>query len=186
MWSECRKGRGCGLAAAASREAVSDAAYSFRRRLERLDDVADFVGVAGQVADRVADALHLGRHPVAELANVGLQRVEELAQLLQFLLEVLSGLAKPLELRAAGRRWVVALATRGGNQSWSGLVKRLGPSRCDSLFVHVGDGRRWYIPVGALECASGLTLGGPKYAAYEVAGGDPLPRRQPAEDPVQS
>ena len=80
-----------------------------------------------------------------------------------------------------GRRWVVALATRGGNQSWSGLVKRLEPSRCDSLFVHVGDGRRWYIPVQALDCASGLTLGGPKYAEFEVAPGDPLPARGAAQ-----
>jgi hypothetical protein len=40
-------------------------------------------------------------------------------------------------------RFVVALCTRGGNQSWNGIVKRLDPSRCDALFVHVGDGRRW-------------------------------------------
>ena len=47
-------------------------------------------------------------------------------------------------------RWEVTLATRGGNQSWSGLVKRLDVTRCDALFVHVGDGRRWYIPAAAL------------------------------------
>lgn len=76
-----------------------------------------------------------------------------------------------------GRRWTVSLATRGGNQSGSGLVKRLDASRCDSLFVHVGDGRRWYIPLADLECTSGLTLGGPKYAEFEVEPGDPLPAR---------
>jgi hypothetical protein len=82
-----------------------------------------------------------------------------------------------------GRRWMVSLATRGGNQSWSGLVKRLDPSRCDSLFVHVGDGRRWYIPLASLDCASGLTLGGPKYGEFEVEPGDPLPARvQPVTD----
>jgi PD-(D/E)XK nuclease superfamily protein len=85
-----------------------------------------------------------------------------------------------------GRRWSVSLATRGGNQSWSGLVKRLDVSRCDSLFVHVGDGRRWYIPAAALECTSGLTLGGPKYAEFEVEPGDPLPARMMSEEAARS
>ena len=40
----------------------------------------------------------------------------------------------------------VTVCTRGGNQSWSGLVKRLDPTSCDYLFVLVGDGRRWFIP----------------------------------------
>jgi PD-(D/E)XK endonuclease len=53
-------------------------------------------------------------------------------------------------------RYEVTLATRGGNQSWSGLVKRLDASRCDGLFVHVGDGRRWYIPAEAIGGACGL------------------------------
>jgi hypothetical protein len=44
------------------------------------------------------------------------------------------------------KRWVVAICTRGGNQSWSGLVKRLDASR-----------------------------GGPKYALYEVDRGLPIP-----------
>ena len=43
-------------------------------------------------------------------------------------------------------RWGVLISTRGGNQSWTGLVKYFEPSRCDYLFVHVGDGRRWFIP----------------------------------------
>jgi hypothetical protein len=76
-----------------------------------------------------------------------------------------------------GRRWAITLATRGGNQSWNGLVKRLDTAKCDGLFVHVGDGRRWYIPATALECGAGLTLGGPKYAGFEVEPGDPLPAR---------
>lgn len=80
-----------------------------------------------------------------------------------------------------GRRWTVSLTTRGGNQSWSGLVKRLDVSRCDSLFVHVGDGRRWYIPAAQLRCTAGLTLGGPKYAEFEVDRGDPLPARTTAD-----
>jgi hypothetical protein len=81
-------------------------------------------------------------------------------------------------------RWQVTLATRGGNRSWSGLVKRLDASRCDFLFVHVGDGRRWYIPASALGAGSGLILGGPKYAEYEVERGEPLPARAPPADPA--
>jgi hypothetical protein len=79
------------------------------------------------------------------------------------------------------RRYEVTLATRGGNQSWSGLVKLLDASRCDALFVHVGDGRRWYIPAEALGGASGLLLGGPKHAGFEVEPGVPLPSREPAK-----
>jgi hypothetical protein len=74
-------------------------------------------------------------------------------------------------------RWVVALCTRGGNQSWNRVVKRIDASRCDKLFVHVGDGRRWFIPISALDGGSGMVLGGPKFAAYEVESSDPLPSR---------
>ena len=45
-------------------------------------------------------------------------------------------------------RFEVSLATRGGNQSWSGVVKNFCPTQCDYLFVHGGDGRRWFIPSG--------------------------------------
>jgi hypothetical protein len=79
------------------------------------------------------------------------------------------------------KRWAVTLATRGGNQSWSGLVKRLDATRCDMLFVHVGDGRRWYIPTSVLGGGSGILLGGPRYAEYEVASGEPLQTRPPPE-----
>jgi len=72
-------------------------------------------------------------------------------------------------------RFIVQLSTRGGNQSWNRTIKYLGPERCDRLFVHVGDGRRWYIPVGALGGRSALALGGPKYAEFEIDAGNPLP-----------
>src|SRR5215218_8773833 len=65
-------------------------------------------------------------------------------------------------------RWEVTLCTRGGNQSWNGLVKRLDPTRFDYLFVLVGDGRRWFIPAGRVDGGTGLRLGGPKYAGFEV------------------
>ena len=74
------------------------------------------------------------------------------------------------------------LATRGSNQSWSGLVKRFDQSRCDVVFVHVADGRRWYIPAGAVEGRTRLLLGGPKYAEFEVEPAGPLPSRSRRSD----
>ena len=65
-------------------------------------------------------------------------------------------------------RWEVTLCTRGGNQSWSGLVKRLDPSRFDYLFVIVGDGRQWFIPSSRVAGGRAILLGGPKYARFEV------------------
>jgi PD-(D/E)XK endonuclease len=79
-------------------------------------------------------------------------------------------------------RWEATLCTRGGNQSWNGRVKYLDARQCDMLFVHVGDGRRWYIPVAVVAGLSGIVLGGSKYSEFEVAPGDPLPgrfRREP-------
>lgn len=71
-------------------------------------------------------------------------------------------------------RYHVMLQTRGGNRSWSGVVKNFCPTQCDYLFVHVGDGRRWFIPSSAVEGATGILLGGPKYAGYEVEPGERL------------
>jgi hypothetical protein len=71
-------------------------------------------------------------------------------------------------------RFEVTICTRGGNQSWSGLVKRFSSARCDWLFVLVADGRRWFIPSHAVQATSGLRLGGPKYAEYEIEPGRPL------------
>jgi hypothetical protein len=73
-------------------------------------------------------------------------------------------------------RWELTICTRGGNQSWNGVVKTLDASRCDYLFALVGDGRQWFIPAGALGGTSGLLLGGPKYAQYEVESGRPISR----------
>ena len=84
------------------------------------------------------------------------------------------------------QRFVVQLSTRGGNQSWNRTIKYISASRCDSLFAHVGDGRRWYIPVGALAGESAVTLGGPKYAEFEVERGDPLPPRTQSVPGVSS
>jgi hypothetical protein len=71
-------------------------------------------------------------------------------------------------------RWGITLCTRGGNRSWSGLVKTLDPSQYDYLFVVVGDGRRWLIPADDVGGGSGLNLGGPKYERFEIERGVPL------------
>jgi hypothetical protein len=77
--------------------------------------------------------------------------------------------------RYRNRRWEVMLCTKGGNQSWNGVAKLFSASRCDVLFVLVADGRRWFIPATAVDGGTGVLLGGPKYAEYEVDRGTPLP-----------
>jgi PD-(D/E)XK endonuclease len=66
-------------------------------------------------------------------------------------------------------RYEVSLATKGGNRSWSGRVKTIDPSRYEYLFVLVGDGRQWFIPATQIAAKTMVLLGGPKYAAFEVA-----------------
>ena len=75
-------------------------------------------------------------------------------------------------------RWAVSICTRGGNQSWSGLSKRFSADRCGELFVVSVDGRRWRIPSGAVGATTKISLGGRKYAQYEVEPGPAL--RAPA------
>jgi hypothetical protein len=82
------------------------------------------------------------------------------------------------------QRYAVQLATRGGNQSWNGTIKYLTAARCDSVFIHVGDGRRWYIPTRVLGGDSSICLGGPKYAEFQVTSGEPLPGRVPRPVPA--
>jgi hypothetical protein len=72
------------------------------------------------------------------------------------------------------RRWQAMICTRGGNRSWSGIVTHFDPMKCDYLFVLVGDGRRWFIPTAAIESRTHISLGGPKYAEFEVEPGRPL------------
>ncbi len=71
-------------------------------------------------------------------------------------------------------RFHVMVCTKGGNQSWNGVVKRFSATRCDWLFVLVADGRRWFIPASEVGGGSAIVLGGPKYAAYEVEPGSPF------------
>jgi hypothetical protein len=74
-------------------------------------------------------------------------------------------------------RFGLTLATRAGNRSGNGLVKVLDPTRCDYLFAHVGDGRRWFMPATELGGGSGIVLGGPKYAKFEIEPAEPLQGR---------
>jgi hypothetical protein len=95
------------------------------------------------------------------------------------LVAIIDGRAVRVQVKTTRRRipierWDVMICTRGGNQSWNGLSKRFSRDRCDYLFVLVGDGRRWFIPSAAVEGGSGIALGGPKYAEYEVEPGRPF------------
>ncbi len=65
----------------------------------------------------------------------------------------------------------VQIATNGGNQSWSGQVKRFDPARCDYLFVLVADGRKWFLPAAEITTSTSITLGAKRYSEYEVGSG---------------
>jgi hypothetical protein len=78
----------------------------------------------------------------------------------------------------ANGRFRARLATSGGNQSWTGVIKCFSSARCDFVFVLVGDGRRWFIPSNEIEGRHEVTLGGPKYSEFEVTPGLPLDLRQ--------
>ena len=71
-------------------------------------------------------------------------------------------------------RWEVTIETNGGNQSWTGKVKKFDPAKVDYLFVLVGDGRRWAIPSHVVEGHRAITLGGPKYSEFEVEQGQAI------------
>jgi PD-(D/E)XK nuclease superfamily protein len=94
------------------------------------------------------------------------------------LLTVIDGRIVKVQVKTAtyihNGRFHVGLKTCGGNQSWSGVVKRFSAGRCDWLFVLVADGRRWFIPAEAVEGSTAILLGGPKYAEYEVDPGFPI------------
>lgn len=42
------------------------------------------------------------------------------------------------------------------------------------MAVHVGDGRRWFVPTAAMDCARSISVGGGKYAEYEIEPSRPL------------
>ena len=84
-------------------------------------------------------------------------------------------------------RWEVTVCTRGGNQSWNGLTKRLDAKNCDYLFVLVARRAAMVHPVRRhFGGGRGLLLGGPKYAEFEVERGDPIPDGRVSGPPLQS
>jgi bifunctional DNA-binding transcriptional regulator/antitoxin component of YhaV-PrlF toxin-antitoxin module len=70
--------------------------------------------------------------------------------------------------------FAVQLATSGGNQSWSRVIKRFDPSRADYLFVLVADGRRWFIPASEIEGRHSISVGGTKYSEFQIGETEPL------------
>ena len=92
------------------------------------------------------------------------------------LIAEMAGRVVRIEVKTSNSRtklgnWVVAVATRGGNQSWNRVAKRWDRNRCDFLFAHVGDGRRWFIPASRVEGENAIVLGGRKYAQFEIESG---------------
>jgi Holliday junction resolvase-like predicted endonuclease len=73
--------------------------------------------------------------------------------------------------REGSERWLASICTNGGNQSWTGVSKRFDSARIDALFVLVGNGRRWFIPAGAVEGTIAIRLGGTKYSEFEIEPG---------------
>ena len=76
-------------------------------------------------------------------------------------------------------RFAVQLATSGGNQSWTGVVKRFSADRCDFLFALVADQRMWFIPSAEIEATSGIVLGGSKFSEFELGGESETPFGEP-------
>lgn len=75
--------------------------------------------------------------------------------------------------------FAVQLATSGGNQSWTGVVKKFDSTQADFLFAMVANGRCWFIPAGEIEGHHSITLGGAKYSEFEVARRDALDQPPP-------
>ena len=72
------------------------------------------------------------------------------------------------------QRFVVALATRGGNRSWNGASKTVDPARVDYLFALTRGGRRWFIPASVLDGRFTIALGGAKYSEFEIEPATPI------------
>ena len=104
--------------------------------------------------------------PIGHSRDIDMVAVDDEARLLRVQVKTTTRFRKG--------RWEVMICTRGGNQSWNGLVKRFSADRCDRLFVLAGDGRRWFIPAERVDGGSGVVLGGPKYAEFEVDPGRPI------------
>lgn len=64
-------------------------------------------------------------------------------------------------------RYVVQLATSGGNQSWSKESKRISALESDEVFIYAFSGEMWKIPTIMLDGFSASNLG-PSKDQYRV------------------
>ncbi len=64
--------------------------------------------------------------------------------------------------RKATRGYEVCLVTTGGNQSFSGIKKKISSDECDLLFVLAGDGRAYEFEADVFHDKSMLYLGVPR------------------------
>lgn len=126
----------------------------------------------GDIGERAAAAWLLGQPHISVFVPFGHSPDTDLIALIDH--RIVRVQVKTSTVLINNGRYQVSLATRGGNQSWSGLVKRFSASRCDYLFVLVADGRQWWIPSAVVDGGSQIVVGGPKYAAYEVERGRPF------------
>ena len=90
----------------------------------------------GDIGERAAAAWLLGQPHISVFVPFGHSPDIDLIALIDD--RIVRVQVKTSTLQLKNGRYQVSLATRGGNQSWSGLVKRFSASRCDYLFVLVG------------------------------------------------
>lgn len=67
-------------------------------------------------------------------------------------------------------RYTVALRTKGGNQSWSGEVKRINSFYTDLVFVVTPIGY-YLLPAKEIDGQGSMTVGGGKYEHFKVTEG---------------
>ena len=132
----------------------------------------------GDIGERAAAAWLLGQPHISVFVPFGHSPDTDLIALVAPLIDdrIVRVQVKTSTVLINNGRYQVSLATRGGNQSWSGLVKRFSASRCDYLFVLVADGRQWFIPSTASRAVRRSSSEVPKYAAYEVEPRSPVRR----------
>lgn len=78
--------------------------------------------------------------------------------------------------RNEGRSFKVNLTTAGGNQSWSGVAKKISKDECDIVFIWCANGSMWEVPANVLDGKSSFTAGWCN-RQYLIAGPEPEPQR---------
>ena len=61
----------------------------------------------------------------------------------------------------------VQLVTKGGNQSWGGVSKKLDRSKVDAIFALTSEGDQYFIPCSAFEGNLSITVT-KKYKDYKI------------------